>query len=211
VAKAKEKKRHRTSSKPESERGLTRVDSRNTHGWMMRLYHQGIIYTKLFSDGVYGSTKKALKAARKYREQLAKKLGIESLDKRRRVRSVSTQSVPTGVVGVYRGTSKSKSGQLRHYYSASWSPKPNELKTKSFSIAKYGEAKAFELAVEYRKKMMEKIVGVLPEATAPDTLTTKRYMPADAVMKTKNKATGKNKKKKRKKSDKAKKKRLKHG
>jgi hypothetical protein len=126
VAKAKEKKRHRTSSKPESERGLTRVDSRDTHGWMMRLYHQGIIYTKLFSDGVYGSTKKALKAARKYREQLAKKLGIESLDKRRRVRSVSTQSVPTGVVGVYRGTSKSKSGQLRHYYSASWSPKPNE-------------------------------------------------------------------------------------
>jgi len=201
VAKAKEKKRQSTSSKPESERGLTRVDSRDTHGWMMRLCHQGTVYTKLFSDGVYGNTKKALKAARKYREQLAKQLGIESLEKRRRVRRVSTQSVPTGVVGVYRGTSKTKSGKLRHYYAASWSPKPNKLKTKSFSIAKYGEAKAFELAVEYRKKMMEKIIGNLPELTAQEPTPTKRYMPADAVMNAQEKSEKSKKKKRKKKSD----------
>lgn len=148
----------------------------------MRLYHQGTTYSKLFSDGVYGSPKKALKAARKYRKQLAKKLGIESLEHRRRTRRLSSKRIETGVVGVYRGVSKTKSGKERHYYAVSWNPKPNVVRTKSFSIAKYGEEEAFRLAVRYREKMLKKVLGYLPdELPAPDE-EKPRYCAADAVM-----------------------------
>lgn len=188
-------------SKFQSEPGLTRIDHRDTHGWMMRLYHRGTTYTKLFSDGVYGNAKKALKAARKYRKQLGKKLGIESLSQRRRTRSVSAQNVATGIVGVYRGSSKSKNGKVRHYYAASWNPKPNKVKTKSFSIAKYGEAEAFRLAVEHRQKMVAEIVGSLPHAAPKNQQPAPRYMPADAVMRAKEKAATPRKEKSSKKKE----------
>lgn len=195
----KEKKRKLDKpSKFQSERGLTRIDHRDTHGWMMRLYHQGTTYTKLFSDGVYGGAKKALKAARKYRKQLGKALGIESLSKRRRTRRVSAQNLTTGIVGVYRGASKSKNGKERHYYAASWNPEPNKVKTKSFSIAKYGEEEAFRLAVEYRQKMVAKIIGRLPEAQQERAQQSLRYMPADVVMTEKAAEPRKGKSKKKK-------------
>ncbi|PIO47805.1 MAG: hypothetical protein CMR00_08475 [[Chlorobium] sp. 445] len=166
--------------KLQSEPGVTRVDHRNTHGWLMRLHHQGTTYTKLFSDGVYGGAKKALKAARKYRKQLGKTLGIESLSQRRRTRSVSSRNTATGVVGVYRLTSKGKNGVARHYYAASWNPEPNKVKTKSFSIAKYGEAEAFRLAVEYRQNMVAKIMGRQPEVERVQSAP--RYAPADVII-----------------------------
>lgn len=181
----------------------------------MRLYHQGTTYSKLFSDGVYGSAKKALKAARKYRKQLAKKLGIESLAARRRTRRISSKRIETGVVGVYRGVSKTKDGKERHYYAASWNPEPNVIRTKSFSIAKYGEAMAFQLAVRYRQKMLKKILGYVPSETPELEAENRRYVPADAVMsksgkKKSVKKVSKKEGKKVKKSEKKKKKRKKN-
>ncbi|MFN3427829.1 MAG: AP2/ERF family transcription factor [Candidatus Thermochlorobacter sp.] len=203
MTKEAKKQQPEKSLKLQSEPGVTRVDHRNTHGWLMRLHHQGTTYTKLFSDGVYGSAKKALKAARKYRKQLGKTLGIESLSKRRRTRSVSSRNTATGVVGVYRLTSKGKNGVVRHYYAASWNPEPNKVKTKSFSIAKYGEAEAFRLAVEYRQSMVAKIMGRQPEVERVQSAT--RYAPADMVIASKEQKKRKAKSKKKKDAKKAKK------
>ena len=41
----------------------------------------------------------------------------------------------------------------------SWRPEPGVQKCTSFSIKKYGEKKAFKLAVEHRRKMMREIHG----------------------------------------------------
>jgi len=49
--------------------------------------------------------------------------------------------------------------------------------------------------------MMEKIIGNSPELTAQETVPTRRYMPADAVMNAPEESEKSKKKKRKKKSD----------
>jgi len=58
--------------------------------------------------------------------------------------------------GISRVTQKSPGGKLNEIYSVSWCPEPGVQKCSSFSIKKYGEERAFKLAVAYRKRMMKK-------------------------------------------------------
>lgn len=62
----------------------------------------------------------------------------------------------TGVLGVRYRERENLGGS----YIAFWSDECGTFKDKSFSCSKYGEEKAFELAVEYRKKVIEKLNGV---------------------------------------------------
>lgn len=62
----------------------------------------------------------------------------------------------TGVLGVRYRERENRGGS----YIAFWNDECGRLKDKSFSCRKYGEDKAFELAVEYRKKVIEKLNGV---------------------------------------------------
>ena len=65
----------------------------------------------------------------------------------------------TGVLGVCRTRQKRPSGNIYEIYSVSWRPAPGVLKVTSFSIRKYGEKKAFKLAVAHRRKMLREIYG----------------------------------------------------
>ena len=48
---------------------------------------------------------------------------------------------------------------IYEHVEASWSPEPGKVVKKSFSVAKLGLDKAWELAVECRKKAVSKIKG----------------------------------------------------
>lgn len=61
-------------AKDQKHRGITRIDSHDTHGWFVRAYKAGKTTSKLFSDAVYGGKNKALKEAMDFRESLVKRL-----------------------------------------------------------------------------------------------------------------------------------------
>lgn len=141
------------------EKGISRIDSGSTHGWFVRAYRNGKTYSKLFSDRKWGGKSEALKEARLYRDQLLVKL--RSIPRETKSRRLVYQDArnSTGVIGVCRTTKRNKNGSVTECYSVSWRPEPGIQKCTSFSIRKYGEQKAFQLAVAHRKKMMKAIYG----------------------------------------------------
>ena len=147
------------AKKDKTLRGISRIDSKSTHGWFVRAYRNGKTYCKLFSDRKHGGKPNALEAAKLYHNILREKLQeIPKESKTQRV-VVSDSRNKTGEIGVSRTSRKGPKGAIYECYSVSWRPEPGVQKCTSFSIRKYGEKKAFRLAVEHRRKMMKDIHG----------------------------------------------------
>lgn len=146
-------------ARSKAKKGISRIDSGSTHGWFVRGYRNGTTYSKLFSDRKCGGKGKAQKLARDYRDELAEQ--IEAIPKRPRARRIVTSDArnTTGELGVSRTTKLGPNGTKHECYSVSWRPEPGVQKCTSFSIKKYGEKKAFKLAVAHRRKMMREIHG----------------------------------------------------
>jgi len=140
-------------------KGISRIDSGSTHGWFVRGYRNGKTYSKLFSDRKCGGKTKALNLAKEYRDQLNEELA--AIPKKQRPRRIVTSDSrnTTGELGVSRTTKTGPNGTKHDCYSVSWRPEPGVQKCTSFSVKKYGEKKAFKLAVEHRRNMMREIHG----------------------------------------------------
>ncbi len=140
-------------------KGISRVDSGSTHGWFVRGYKNGKTYAKLFSDRKYGGKRKAQNLARQYREELYETLAqIPTKPRGRRIVYRDSRNT-TGVLGVCRTAKRTPGGNGDEHYRVSWYPDSGVQKTTSFSIRKYGEKKAFQLAVAHRRKMLREIHG----------------------------------------------------
>ena len=143
------------SRTPNADKGISRIDSGTTKGWFVRGYRNGKTYAQLFSDRKLGGKAKALEHARKYRDMLHQKLAAMNKGQLKRRAAFRDSRNKSGVLGVCRTTKKGPGGVLNEVYSVTWRPKPGIQKCTSFSIRKYGEEKAFKLAVACRKKMMK--------------------------------------------------------
>jgi hypothetical protein len=141
------------------EKGISRIDSGSTHGWFVRGYRNGKTYSRLFSDLKNGGKAAALVEAQSYRDKL--KANLEEIPAKPRARRIviSDARNTTGIIGVSRTAKKSPNGTVNDCYSVSWRPERGVQKCTSFSIRKYGEEKAFQLAVAHRKRMMKEIHG----------------------------------------------------
>jgi hypothetical protein len=145
------------SFKKNREKGISRIDSVSTHGWFVRGYRNGKTFSKLFSDLKNGGKDSALSEARAFRERLNQQLGeIPTKPRSRRVVTRDARNT-TGVIGVCRTSKRTPRGKLHLCYSVSWRPERGVQKCTSFSISKYGEEKAFALAVALRRKMIQEI------------------------------------------------------
>ena len=103
--------------------------------------------------------RKAQQAARDFRDELFVKLAQIPIKPRgRRIVHRDVRNT-TGVLGVSRTALKSPSGKIYESYWVRWRPTPGVQKTATFSIRKYGEKKAFKLAVALRRKMLREIHG----------------------------------------------------
>lgn len=148
-----------TNEKSKKEKGISRIDSATTRGWLVRGYKNGKRYSKLFSDKKLGDTEKALDAAKVYRDQLVEKL--ESIPSKPRAKKIVLRDSrnSTGVIGVSRLSKKGKNGNVIEFYSVTWRPAPCQQKCTSFSIRKYGPDLAFKKAVTYRYEMLKSAHG----------------------------------------------------
>jgi hypothetical protein len=146
-------------ARAQANKGISRIDSGSTHGWFVRGYRNGKTYSRLFSDRKSGGKGKAENLAKSYRDQLNHEL--ESIQKKPRQRRivVSDSRNTTGELGVSRTIKMGLNGTKHECYSVSWRPDPGVQKCTSFSIKRYGEKKAFRLAVEHRRNMMREVHG----------------------------------------------------
>ncbi|QYY34681.1 hypothetical protein [Ruficoccus sp. ZRK36] len=143
----------------QNEKGISRIDSGSTHGWFVRGYRNGKTYSRLFSDRKCGGRDEAWQAALSYRDELYSNLEkIPSKPRERRMVYRDSRNT-TGILGVSRTRKKDAQGRVSECYSVSWRPKPGQQKCTSFSIRKYGEKKAFDLAVSLRKQKLREIYG----------------------------------------------------
>ena len=147
------------AKKDTKNKGISRIDSGSTHGWFVRGYRNGKTYSKLFSDLKCGGKRKAQNAARQYRDELYAELAdIPQKPRSRRIVYRDSRNT-TGVLGVCRTSKKSPRGIVNECYSVSWRPEPGVQKCTSFSIKKYGEKKALQLAIAHRRKMIRRYYG----------------------------------------------------
>jgi len=137
-------------TEPRPNYGITRIDQpeKKNHGFYVRITHRGKGFQKYFPDKSLGGKPKALKAAKAYRDTLLKKMPKVKQEaaskKRRRIKR-------SGVVGVTHVVSKSPNGTVYEYWQAAWADAEGSRRTAKFSISRYGEEKALDMAKKARR------------------------------------------------------------
>lgn len=142
--------------KNKSMKGISRIDSRNTHGWYVRIYGNGGVYSsKLFSDRQFGSRQKALENARIYRDHEQMVADLNKKDMRRNNQRPFLRNPPrnnsSGVVGVHL-VNTTVNGRNVSYYQATWTENKKPRSKKFYIGAQRSKEEAFNMAYEYRKE-----------------------------------------------------------
>lgn len=133
-------------------RNIIRIERVNTGGYLVRITRKSKMHMQYFSDTDFGGKRKSLLAAREHRDEMETKLkGYTPKEIANRERSNNTSGV-VGVRYVEELDPRWKSKPVYGYWVAQWSPEPGVRKTQRFSIEKYGDDEAYELAVKARKK-----------------------------------------------------------
>lgn len=125
--------------------GISRIEQpkKKHFGYYVRLNWRGTQYAKFFADKKYGGPQQALKAAESYFDELDQQMPLDSQIGRMTVRNTS------GIVGVSRTQSSSR-GHRYEYWQARWGY-GCDRKSAKFSIHKYGEEEAKQLAIAARQ------------------------------------------------------------
>ena len=135
-----------------NEKGISRVDTADTHGYHARVYFRGKTYSKLFSDSKWDGPEIARDEAISWRNEKEKALG-----KTRSNKHVSDlRATNTGVCGIKEITKKyiNKQGniQIEHVFQIT-----NKKYRTTVSIRRYGPKKAMEIAMKKKKAIEARI------------------------------------------------------
>lgn len=146
---------------------ISRIDNEGntTFGWEVRIRRRNIQVNRFFSDSKYGNDPhKSLLAAMETRDRL-----IEEVPKLNRIERAELKRAnnSSGIPGVSR-TMNTKSYKDKTYnyafWQAFWSPEPGVTKSVRFSVKKYGERKAKQLAIKARANAIKDISEKAKEA-----------------------------------------------
>ena len=135
---------------PRPNYGITRIDQpeKKNHGYYVRITHRGKGFQKYFPDKSLGGKPKAFKAAKAFRDALLKKMPKFKQEaaskKKRRIKH-------SGVTGVTHVVSKSPKGTVYEYWQAAWADADGGRRTAKFSISRYGDEKALDMAKKARR------------------------------------------------------------
>jgi hypothetical protein len=129
--------------------GIARIElaSVGSFGWQVRMQRRGEKVSRFFADRIYGDATASLHAARQWRDAMWQAWQAEQ---RPRVCQASARNA-SGVVGVSRVIVRSSNGGIYHFWQATWCPAPGQRQSVKFSIKKFGDAVAYQLAIEARQ------------------------------------------------------------
>lgn len=142
---------------PHPHRFIRRIDNERTrtHSWHVAIRTKNQAVTRHFSDSVHGGKRKALKAAIAFRDEMLAKLRNSDYSAwLRRKRSNNT----SGIVGVARYvnvTANSEHPLEYPYWQAFWRDREGKRHTRTFSVLRYGERKARQLAINARQSALQ--------------------------------------------------------
>jgi uncharacterized protein (UPF0248 family) len=141
-------------------KGISRIDQpeKFTFGWYVRVRYKGKVKSKFFSDKKHGDKAKAfMKAKSYYKKQMKKimeKITGEPVDKIPDTIIVTKhRNNNTGVVGIQKIKRKRKTGGFYRAYRVTWKD-DGRVKTRFFSIEKFGDKDAFQMARSFKKDVM---------------------------------------------------------
>ncbi len=146
-----------------SAKGISRIEQpeKRTYGWYARVRYKGVIRSKFFADAKNGGRGKAFQMAkswhRKEMRKIIKKIGGKDVEPHTIPKGTVVtvnKSNNTGIVGIQKIVKQKKTTTYKAYRVVYKSKEG--YKAKFFSIAKYGEKEAFELARKFKvEKMLE--------------------------------------------------------
>lgn len=127
---------------------------RQVHAWNCRIGGCRVL-CKRFTDCAYGGREAAFVAAMKWMVKEHKRSGLEYREGNVWTRPKRGNSLP---VGIYRIVVKSRAIRSQssdvHYFRASWVDSGGRQHLRRYSIKRYGEARALEMAIEAREAGM---------------------------------------------------------
>ena len=144
-------------------RHICRVDNAGsrTHGWQVTLQRQRRAVAKMFSDGVWGGKRKALAAARAWRDERIQPLA--QYEKELWQRNVLRRNNRSGIVGVARYERKpaasAKAGTKTAFWMASWIDEHGVYRHRKFSVKRWGERNAKQMAIQVREQQVRRAVA----------------------------------------------------
>lgn len=129
--------------------GICRVDQpkKHRHGFSVRVQRHRKIYSAFFSDRACGGRRRAFTAAQGFLRELRQIVG--PLDRRLLAQRMAGYG-KSGITGVSRIVVRRLDG-LAVYWQARWSPEPYGVRRRVFSVAKYGERQARQMAIRARQ------------------------------------------------------------
>jgi len=135
--------------------GISRIDSKHTHGWYVRVYaNGGVLNSKLFSDRLYGGKKQALDNAIKYRDHYQMVAALHKSKNKDSRRKPFYKKPPknntSGVVGVNEVKTQMQ-GRNIHYVQATWSQDGKAHSKKFYVTSNRTREEAYQMAVQLRK------------------------------------------------------------
>ena len=138
-------------------RNISRMDRTNAKGkpvggWLVRMQRRNQKMERFFSDSIYEGRRRALAAAKEFRDEIEASSRTFTVKELANVPSVRNQS---GVVGVRLHREIKQHGDFEYHYwfwVAQWIDGRGQRKTRSFSVHQYGDEEAYRLAVAARRK-----------------------------------------------------------
>jgi hypothetical protein len=139
-----------------------RIETHNTRGWQVRFYYQEDgktkYHSKLFSDGVFGSKKEALRAALKYRDDNQDVFTRDYRNREIEPYRKRDKRNNSGVPGIMFYEFDGADGSLVHVR-GHVPGKDKRLITKTISLNKHGNEAAVKAICRFRYNGLKKLHG----------------------------------------------------
>jgi AP2 domain len=141
---------------------ISRVDheASRTHAWFVRVRRCYCNARKVFSDGVLGGKRKALKAAIEYRDALLNSLTSSDHEIWTRTRVRRNNRSGTAGVARYERPANPTTGHRQTYWAASWVDENGASRARKFSVSVYGERQAERLARAERERQLQRVCDI---------------------------------------------------
>lgn len=151
---------------------ISRIDSskKNTHGWYVRIWFQGKMLSRFFSDKKAGDKDISLDQALAWRDEMRRELGLPLTDRVVVTRNPRNKS---GVIGIQISTKRDRSrrdpdkeGKPRSYYVVTYPTSDNGVGRKLYRVPTTKEARkaALRRAAKFLRDREREVYGQIVAA-----------------------------------------------
>jgi hypothetical protein len=134
-------------------------DSNHTYAWRVRIQRKGFTINKSFSDSHYGGKRKALLAAKAYRDELIRL--VPATEYQIWLRNCLRKNNVSGIVGVSHHVIYKVDGSPgRQFWLASWVNENGLTRQRKFSVGILGNKRAKQMAIEARALNLQRVCAL---------------------------------------------------